>query len=290
MKRKGIILAGGAGTRLHPLTKYMSKQLLPVYDKPMIYYPLTTLMLSGITDVLIISTPRDLPILESLLGDGSQFGISICYQPQKSPDGLAQAFIIGRTFIGNDNCALVLGDNIFYGATLPQILKRANNQNNGATVFAYHVNNPQNFGVVTFNAKGQAVDISEKPEKPMSNYALTGLDFYDNDVCEIAKTVKKSPRGELEITDINKTYLNRERLNVETMARGYAWLDTGTFDSLLEASNFISTIQNKQGLEVANPTEVAFRMGFISVDKLLSIAHKTKNMRQKNYLMKMATS
>ena len=271
-KRKGIILAGGSGRRLYPVTQSISKQLLPVYDKPMIYYPLSTLMLAGIQDILIISTPNDTPLFESLLGDGSQWGLNISYNVQPSPDGLAQAFILGETFIGNDLSALVLGDNIFYGHDFNELLLNAMKRDDSATVFAYHVNDPERYGVAEFNKNNKVLSLEEKPKNPKSKYAVTGLYFYDNNVVSMAKSLKPSARGELEITDLNRLYLEKDKLNVEIMGRGYAWLDTGTHDSLLEASQFIATLENRQGLKVSCPEEISYRRGWISASQLEKLA------------------
>ncbi|HEU2005302.1 TPA: glucose-1-phosphate thymidylyltransferase RfbA [Streptococcus pneumoniae] len=284
---KGIILAGGSGTRLYPLTRAASKQLMPVYDKPMIYYPLSTLMLAGIKDILIISTPQDLHRFQELLQDGSEFGLKLSYAEQPSSDGLAQAFIIGEEFISDDSVALILGDNIYHGSGLSKMLQKAASKESGATVFGYHVKDPERFGVVEFDQDMKAISIEEKPEQPRSNYAVTGLYFYDNDVVEIAKSIKPSPRGELEITDVNKAYLDRGDLSVELMGRGFAWLDTGTHESLLEASQYIETVQRMQNVQVANLEEIAYRMGYISREDVLALAQPLKKNEYGQYLLRL---
>jgi len=289
MNRKGIILAGGSGTRLHPATLAISKQLLPVYDKPMVYYPLAALMLAGIREILLISTPQDTPRFEALLGDGRQWGVQIQYCVQPSPDGLAQAFILGRSFVGGAPSALVLGDNIFYGHNFQSLLRDANDQREGATVFAYHVQDPHRYGVVEFNAHKRAISIQEKPKAPRSNYAVTGLYFFDQQVCDIAASIKPSARGELEITDVNASYLAKGQLNVEIMGRGYAWLDTGTHDSLLEAGQFIATLEKRQGLKVACPEEIAFRSGWITATELEALAQPMLKNGYGQYLMQIVS-
>mgnify|MGYP002650561136 FL=1 len=285
---KGIILAGGSGTRLYPITRGISKQLIPIYDKPMIYYPLSTLMLAGITDILVISTPEFTPLFEQLLGDGSEIGISLTYKVQEKPNGLAEAFILGADFIGDDSVCLILGDNIYYGSGLSKLVQEAAQKTDGATVFGYHVNDPERFGVVEFDSNMKALSIEEKPENPKSNYAVTGLYFYDNTVVEKAKNLKPSDRGELEITDINKLYLDEGKLDVKVMGRGYAWLDTGTHDSMMDAASFIATIQKRQNLKVACLEEIAYRMGYISKEKLVELAQPMKKNDYGQYLLRLA--
>jgi len=285
---KGIILAGGAGTRLYPITKSISKQIIPIYDKPMIYYPLSVLMLAGIQEILIISTPKDIHLYEDLLGDGSQLGLNLSYEIQPSPDGLAQAFIIGEKFIGHDSVCMVLGDNIFYGYGFTKILTNAAKVEDGAVVFGYYVNDPERYGVVDFDKSGKVLSIEEKPEKPKSNYAVTGLYFYSNDVIEKAKNLKPGKRGELEITDLNRLYLEENKLNVELLGRGFAWLDTGTHESLLQASNYVSTIEQRQGLKIACIEEIAYKKGFINKEQLINLGNELKNNQYGEYLLKIA--
>lgn len=285
MIKKGIILAGGSGTRLYPLTKVISKQLMPIYDKPMIYYPLSTLMLAGIKDILVITTPRDSESFRALLRDGSQWGINISYKVQPSPDGLAQAFIIGEEFINGEGCALILGDNIFYGHDLSKLVKKATQKDDGATVFAYYVKDPERYGIVEFDKNRKAISLEEKPEKPKSNFAVTGLYFYDKNVVKYAKSIKPSARGELEITDLNKIYLEKGNLNVETLGRGYAWLDTGTHESLLQAASFVETVQDRQGLKIACPEEIAYNLGYINKDQLKELAKPLAKNEYGQYLL-----
>lgn len=288
MITKGIILAGGSGTRLYPLTKIISKQLMPIYDKPMIYYPLSTLMLAGIKDILVITTPRDSESFQALLGDGAQWGINISYKVQPSPDGLAQAFIIGEEFINGEGCALILGDNIFYGHDLSKLVKNATQKDDGATVFAYYVKDPERYGIIEFDKNRKAISLEEKPEKPKSNFAVTGLYFYDKNVVEYAKSIKPSARGELEITDLNKIYLEKGNLNVETLGRGYAWLDTGTHESLLQAASFVETVQDRQGLKIACPEEIAYNLGYINKEQLKELAKPLAKNEYGQYLLAIA--